>query len=98
MVPAIVGFDIPGNNIANATEEQAGEVLDVWRLLDRRPTYVGRLLSYFARVQYDYKGKYLFSGVIRRDGSTRFPPGSKFGYFPSGSIGWVVSDEDFMSE
>ncbi len=95
---AIIGRDIIGNNIANATEELAGEIEDVWRLFDRRPVYVGRLLSYFARVQYDYKGKYLFSGVIRRDGSTRFPPGSKFGYFPSGSIGWVVSDEDFMSE
>ena len=95
---ARVGRDILDNNIANATVDQAGEIEDVYRALARRPTYVGRLLSYFARVQYDYKGKYLFSGVIRRDGSTRFPPGSKFGYFPSGSIGWVVSDEEFMSE
>ncbi|MGW9686797.1 SusC/RagA family TonB-linked outer membrane protein [Flagellimonas sp. 2504JD1-5] len=55
-----------------------------------------RLLSYFARLQYDYKGKYLFSGVIRRDGSTKFGPENRFGYFPSGSVGWVVSDENFL--
>ena len=57
-----------------------------------------RLLSYFARLQYDYKGKYLFSGVLRRDGSTKFGPDNRFGYFPSGSVGWVVSDENFLSD
>lgn len=57
-----------------------------------------RLLSYFARVQYDYKGKYLLSGVIRRDGSTKFGPNNRFGYFPSGSIGWIISDENFLSD
>lgn len=55
-----------------------------------------RLLSYFARIQYDYKGRYLFSGVIRRDGSTKFGPDNRFGYFPSGSIGWIASDEEFL--
>lgn len=57
-----------------------------------------RLLSYFARIQYDYKGKYLLSGVIRRDGSTKFGPSNRFGYFPSGSVGWIVSDENFLNE
>ena len=57
-----------------------------------------RLLSYFARLQYDYKGKYLLSGVIRRDGSTKFGPENRFGYFPSGSVGWIVSDENFLKE
>lgn len=57
-----------------------------------------RLLSYFARLQYGYKGKYLLSGVIRRDGSTAFGPANKFGYFPSVSAGWVVSEEKFMED
>ncbi|WP_430906026.1 SusC/RagA family TonB-linked outer membrane protein [Maribacter sp. 2-571] len=57
-----------------------------------------RLLSYFTRVQYDYKGKYLLSGIIRRDGSTKFGPENRFGYFPSGSVGWIVSDENFLSK
>ncbi|WP_405269611.1 SusC/RagA family TonB-linked outer membrane protein [Cellulophaga sp. Ld12] len=60
--------------------------------------YDSRLLSYFARMQYNYKGKYLLSAVVRRDGSTAFGPDNKFGYFPSGSLGWVVSDEDFFKE
>lgn len=55
------------------------------------------LLSYFTRLQYGYKGKYLLSAVIRRDGSTKFGPKNKFGYFPSASVGWVVSDESFLN-
>ncbi|WP_299366265.1 TonB-dependent receptor [Winogradskyella sp.] len=55
-----------------------------------------RLQSFFTRVQYNYKGKYLFSAVLRRDGSSKFGPNNKFGYFPSVSVGWNISDEDFM--
>ena len=57
-----------------------------------------RLLSYFARLQYNYDGKYLLSAVIRRDGSSNFGPRNKFGYFPTASIGWVASEEDFLQE
>jgi len=57
-----------------------------------------RLQSIFTRVQYNYKSKYLFSGVVRRDGSSKFGPNNKFGYFPSGSIGWNVSEEDFLQD
>lgn len=49
-----------------------------------------RLLSYFSRVLYDYKGKILFTGLLRRDGSSKFGPKNKFGYFPSGSLGGVL--------
>lgn len=93
-----IGRDITDNNIANATVDQAATQEDVYAARGSNPKFDGRLLSYFTRVQYDYKGKYLFSAVVRRDGSTRFGPGNKFGYFPSGSVGWVASDEDFMSE
>ncbi len=58
--------------------------------------FQSRLASMFARFQYNYKGKYLVSGVIRRDGSSKFGPENKFGYFPSGSIGWNVSEENFL--
>ncbi|MDB2521083.1 TonB-dependent receptor [Flavobacteriaceae bacterium] len=61
-------------------------------------TFDVRLLSYFARAQYDYKGKYLFSAMIRRDGSTRFGPNNRFGYFPSASMGWIISEESFLSD
>ena len=90
-------YDIIGNTVENAFIEKAFSVEDINRALGRNPTYDARLLSYFARGQYDYKGKYLISGVIRRDGSTKFGPKNKFGYFPSGSIGWVASDEAFIA-
>ena len=63
-----------------------------------RQIFDSRLQSYFARVQYSYKGKYLFSGVLRRDGASNFGPENKFGYFPSASIGWNVSDEPFLED
>lgn len=56
------------------------------------------LLSGLARLQYSYKGKYLLSAAIRADGSSRFGPNTKYGYFPSASAGWIVSDEDFMKK
>ena len=57
-----------------------------------------RLSSIFARVQYNYKGKYLFSGVFRRDVSSLFSAedGRNIGYFPSGSIGWNIAEENFL--
>jgi TonB-linked SusC/RagA family outer membrane protein len=55
-----------------------------------------RLLSTIGRLNYNYKGKYLLSGAIRRDGSSRFGANEQFGNFPSVSAGWIVSDESFM--
>ena len=54
------------------------------------------LLSYFGRVQYAFDGKYLLSGSVRRDGSSRFGMNTKWGWFPSLSAGWRISDESFM--
>lgn len=54
------------------------------------------LTSYLSRLTYNYKGKYLFTAAIRSDGSSRFGTNNQFGTFPSASIGWVLSDEDFM--
>tara|TARA_R110002050_G_scaffold54303_4_gene122947 strand:+ start:34779 stop:37805 length:3027 start_codon:yes stop_codon:yes gene_type:complete len=90
--------DIIDNDIANASVDQAFDKKNIYAERGSNPTFDGRLLSYFARLQYDYKGKYLLSAVVRRDGSTRFGAGNKFGYFPSGSIGWVASDEDFLKD
>jgi len=50
----------------------------------------------FVRVNYDYKGRYLLSGVMNADASSKFGPGNRVGYFPSVSAGWIVSDEPFM--
>jgi hypothetical protein len=55
------------------------------------------LRSYFGRLNYDYKGKYLLEANARYDGSSRFAQGRKWGFFPSFSAGWRISDEGFMS-
>ncbi|MCB0459093.1 MAG: TonB-dependent receptor, partial [Flavobacteriaceae bacterium] len=57
-----------------------------------------RVISLFSRLNYDYKEKYLVTGIIRRDGSSRFGSNNKFGVFPSFSLGWVTSREDFWPE
>jgi TonB-linked SusC/RagA family outer membrane protein len=55
------------------------------------------LQSYFARAIVNYNDKYLFTGTIRADGSTRFGKNNKYGYFPSVGVAWNVSKEDFLA-
>ncbi len=55
------------------------------------------LLGYFGRVSYDYLGKYLAEVNMRYDGTSRFLSGSRWGFFPSVSVGWRMSDERFFS-
>lgn len=54
------------------------------------------LFSLFGRVTYDYKGKYAFTGIIRRDGSSKFGPNNRYGIFPSLGVTWLLSEEEFM--
>lgn len=54
------------------------------------------LISYFGRVEYNFNDKYLINGVFRADGSSKFGPDHKFGYFPSVSGAWRISKEDFF--
>jgi len=54
-------------------------------------------LSYFSRVNYIYNDKYIFSAVVRRDGSSRFGPNTRWGTFPAFSAAWRLSSEEFMS-
>lgn len=58
--------------------------------------YGWSLLAYFTRVNYSYKDRYLFSGTLRREGSSKFGSNSRFGNFPAVSFGWRLSDEPFM--
>ncbi|WP_026728674.1 SusC/RagA family TonB-linked outer membrane protein [Flavobacterium denitrificans] len=79
---ASFNFDIPQSDRTSGTSD----------LVQHKVT------SLFARLNYDYKEKYLVTGVIRRDGSTRFGDNHKWGNFPSFSLGWVVSKEEFWKE
>ncbi len=73
--------------------------VSVAAIITRTPVPPGgnnRLHSYLARLTYDYNNKYLASFVIRSDGSSRFPTGKQYGYFPSFSLGWNINKEKFM--
>ena len=54
------------------------------------------LLSFFGRLNYSYKDKYLFTAIVRADGSCNFAKGNRWGIFPSVSAGWVISEEPWM--
>lgn len=56
------------------------------------------LASFYGRLSYDYKGKYLFQANIRADGSSRFGDDKRFGYFPSTSVAWRFSDEELFQK
>ncbi len=90
-----VAFGIPNNSLAyadiSANTAQGGFLNNVnsWEFKER-------LLSSFARAEYAYKEKYLVSGILRRDGSSKFGPNSRWGIFPTISGGWLLSEEDFF--
>ncbi len=62
-----------------------------------RDNYGWAMSSYFGRLSYDFKERYLLTAVLRRDGSSNFGPNNRYATFPSLSAGWIVSQEDFMS-
>ncbi|TNF40375.1 MAG: SusC/RagA family TonB-linked outer membrane protein, partial [Bacteroidetes bacterium] len=55
-----------------------------------------KLLSFFGRLNYDFRNKYLISATFRADGSSKFSEGNRWGYFPSAAVAWRVSEEGFM--
>ena len=54
------------------------------------------LISYFGRLNYSYKDRYLLTATLRRDGSSRFGPDDKWGLFPSAAVAWNINDEEFL--
>ena len=90
------GFDVPNNSWDYASINLTTGYAD--SKTANSYGYDERRLSYFARLQYDYKGRYLLSGMLRRDSSTRFGPNNRVAYFPSITGGWVLSDEPFFGE
>ena len=68
-------------------------------LVNNRPTgeaTVNELQSFFSRVNYGYKDKYLVTATVRMDGSSKFGANNKYGIFPSFSLGWRLSEENFL--
>ena len=76
------------NNLAAGQDFRAGDVY----------SYKGqaKLISFYSRANYSYKGKYMVTATLRYDGSSRFGENNKWGLFPSASFAWRISDESFM--
>lgn len=92
-ISRITGLDYPSDEITT---------LNTALTIDRDNSFTTRnkigLLSYLGRVNYGFKNKYLLSTSFRADGSSYFAEGNKWGYFPSVSVGWVVSEENFLKD
>jgi len=102
---ALVGYSQEENEITNFKASRDGHLTDGVQVINAGLTLNQQAFggatgfsvqSYFARLDYNYKGKYLLEGNIRRDGSSRFK-NDKWGVFPSFSAGWIMSEEDFLS-
>jgi len=89
------GKDITGTGYANDIVQSINGATSITPV----SAYINEwsLLSGLTRAQYSYNGRYLLSAAIRADGSSRFGQNNKYGYFPSASAGWIISDEDFMN-
>lgn len=83
-------LDLMLNNIASATANTLGS-----NVINNSFSAKDELQSYFTRVNVGF-GKYLFTGTLRVDGSTRFGGNNKYGYFPSGAFKWKLIEEDFI--
>ena len=97
---AVYEYQAQKTHTENASGNQASNELKTLNNASNisAQTLIGEnyLVSYVGRLNYDYKGKYLLSGAIRRDGLSVWAPGKKWATFPSGSIGWRIDQEDFM--
>jgi TonB-linked SusC/RagA family outer membrane protein len=83
--------NLPSNEL---TELNAGSI-DGWS--NSGYSTESRIISYFGRINYDYHGKYLLEANLRTDGSSKFAEGKRWGTFPSFSVGWRISNEEFMT-
>ena len=101
---SILGFEFMNSENFRQDSEAVGYTNDFTNniaLADAGTTFTDnaseKLVSYFGRIDYNYNEKYLLQLSARTDGSTRFGSNSRWGFFPAGSVGWIVSNEDFLS-
>ncbi|MDR2680507.1 MAG: TonB-dependent receptor [Tannerella sp.] len=102
-VNALVGYTAQKNHYESTEQTSQGFPNDLVHTLNAgSPTssvseeQEWSLLSQIARINYSFKNKYLLTATIRRDGSSRFGTDSKWGYFPSASLAWKVSEESWL--
>lgn len=85
-----------GNNLFSDELRDLGQLPSLTKVYGNQVTY--SLESQFARLSYSYRDKYLFTGSVRRDGSSRFAEGHQYGIFPSASVAWRIKQENFMQD
>ncbi|WP_282041802.1 SusC/RagA family TonB-linked outer membrane protein [Winogradskyella flava] len=100
----LLGFEFTQREFSTQESEAVGFTDDFNNniaLADNGTTFTDnareKLVSYLGRIDYDYDGKYLLQLSARTDGSTRFGPNNRFGFFPAASAGWILSNEEFLS-
>lgn len=84
------------NNIFEENNLGAGNFLQLGKSSLSSFKEDNTLVAFFGRLNYSYKDKYLAQVILRREGSSRFGVNNKFGNFPAASVGWAISQEDFM--
>ncbi|MBG8555652.1 SusC/RagA family TonB-linked outer membrane protein [Hymenobacter guriensis] len=75
----------------------AGELLDPTALAGNPYKSQYTLLSFYGRVNYSFNDRYLLTGTLRADGSSRFSPDNRWGYFPAASVAWRINKESFLA-
>lgn len=85
-----------GNNLTSDLLRDLGQLPALTNVYGNQVTVA--YASQFARLNYSFMDKYLITGTVRRDGSSRFAPGHQYGVFPSGSIAWRVKQESFLKD
>lgn len=104
-INALAGFTVQQNNSTSADFTGEDFPDDDIRTLNAAADISGgtggsewSVISYLARLNYDYQNRYLVTGTIRRDGSSRFGSENRWGLFPSGAVAWRISEEPFMED
>ncbi len=105
MYKQTVALSVNGKNMNGIFNDPDYAYLDNYPVVDPTLTKVGgrdnfgqAILSYFGRLTYNFKERYLFTVVLRSDGSSNFAEGNRWGVFPSVAGGWVISSEKFMQD
>ncbi len=104
----LAGFSYGSDKSANVTSKASGFLTDsslYWNLgsaavFERPSSFLGEreLISYYGRINYNYKDRYLLTATGRNDGSSTLAEGNKWNFFPSGAFAWNMHNENFLSQ
>lgn len=103
-VQALLGQSYRQGNVLLRQSSSEGFTMPYYPVIDNGASRSSKgselkstLSSYFGRINYSFDDRYLLAATLRRDGSSRFAPADRFGYFPSVALGWKISNEKFWS-